>query len=100
MLQFAVQGAWGVVPVYLNEMSPDAVRGTFPGFAYQIGNLIASYNAVIQSGIAEHFGGNYAFGLALVAAVVAVLVAGLALAGPDTRGVLFAGMKPAPEPVA
>ncbi len=99
VLQFAVQGAWGVVPVYLNELSPDAVRGTFPGFAYQIGNLIASYNAVIQSGIAEHLNGNYAFGLALVAAVVAVLVAGLALAGPDTRGVLFAGMKPAPEPV-
>ncbi len=99
-LQFAVQGAWGVVPVYLNELSPDAVRGTFPGFAYQIGNLIASYNAVIQSGIAEHMNGNYAFGLALVAAVVAVLVAALALAGPDTRGALFAGMKPASEPVA
>ena len=100
VLQFAVQGAWGVVPVYLNELSPDAVRGTFPGFAYQIGNLIASYNAVIQSGIAEHMNGNYAFGLALVAAVVAVLVAALALAGPDTRGALFAGMKPASEPVA
>ena len=99
VLQFAVQGAWGVVPVYLNELSPDAVRGTFPGFAYQIGNLIASYNAVIQSGIAEHMNGNYAFGLALVAGIVAVLVAGLALVGPDTRGVLFAGMKPAPEPV-
>ena len=100
VLQFAVQGAWGVVPVYLNELSPDAVRGTFPGFAYQIGNLIASYNAVIQSGIAEHMNGNYAFGLTLVAAIVAVLVAGLALAGPDTRGALFAGMKPASEPVA
>ena len=99
VLQFAVQGAWGVVPVYLNELSPDAVRGTFPGFAYQIGNLIASYNAVIQSDIAGHYGGNYAFGLALVAAIVAVLVAGLALVGPDTRGVLFAGMKPTPEPV-
>ena len=100
VLQFAVQGAWGVVPVYLNELSPDAVRGTFPGFAYQIGNLIASYNAVIQSGIAEHMNGDYAFGLAVVAAIVAVLVAGLALAGPDTRGVLFAGMKPASEPVS
>ena len=76
------------------------MRGTFPGFAYQIGNLIASYNAVIQSGIAEHMHGNYAFGLALVAAVVAVLVAGLALAGPDPKGALFAGMKPTPEPVS
>ncbi len=96
VLQFAVQGAWGVVPVYLNELSPDAVRGTFPGFAYQIGNLIASYNAVIQSGIAEHMNGSYAFGLALVAVVVAVLVAGLALAGPDPKGAVFAGMRPEP----
>ena len=96
VLQFAVQGAWGVVPVYLNELSPDAVRGTFPGFAYQIGNLIASYNAVIQSDIAEHVNGSYAFGLALVAVVVAVLVAGLALAGPDPKGALFAGMRSEP----
>ena len=96
VLQFAVQGAWGVVPVYLNELSPDAVRGTFPGFAYQIGNLIASYNAVIQSDIAEHVNGGYAFGLALVAVVVAVLVAGLALAGPDPKGALFAGMRSEP----
>ncbi len=94
VLQFAVQGAWGVVPVYLNELSPDAVRGTFPGFAYQIGNLIASYNAVIQSDIARRMDGNYAFGLALIAAVVAVVLAGLALSGPDTRGTLFAGMQP------
>ena len=93
VLQFAVQGAWGVVPAYLNELSPDAVRGTFPGFAYQIGNLIASYNAVLQSHIAERMDGNYAFGLALIAAVVAVVLAGLALSGPDTRGTLFAGME-------
>ena len=93
-LQFAVQGAWGIVPVYLNELSPDAVRGTFPGFAYQIGNLIASYNAVFQTGLAERNHGNFAFGLAIVAGVVAVVLAGLALLGPDTRGTLFMGMKP------
>ena len=99
VLQFAVQGAWGVIPVYLNELSPDAVRGTFPGFAYQIGNLIASYNAVIQTDIAEHMNGSYAFSLALVAVIVSVLVAGLVLAGPDPKGALFAGMRSTPEPV-
>jgi SHS family lactate transporter-like MFS transporter len=93
VLQFAVQGAWGVVPVYLNELSPDAVRGTFPGFAYQIGNLIASYNAVLQSGLAEKMGGDFGFGLALIASVVSIVLAGLVLFGPDTRGVVFAGMK-------
>ena len=45
LMQFAVQGAWGVVPVHLNELSPDTARGTFPGFVYQLGNLIASVNA-------------------------------------------------------
>ncbi len=42
LMQFFVQGAWGIVPVHLNELSPDEVRGTFPGFAYQLGNLLAS----------------------------------------------------------
>src|ERR1700751_2366177 len=49
LMQFMVQGAWGVVPAHLNELSPPAVRGTFPGFAYQVGNLLASRNVVIQA---------------------------------------------------
>ena len=40
LMQFAVQGAWGVVPAHLNELSPEDMRGTFPGFAYQIGNWV------------------------------------------------------------
>jgi MFS transporter, SHS family, lactate transporter len=45
LMQVAVQGAWGVVPTHLNELSPDAVRGTFPGLMYQLGNLLAAINA-------------------------------------------------------
>ena len=64
LMQFMVQGAWGIVPVHLNELSPEAARGTFPGFTYQLGNLFASANATIQAGIAESHGGNYALALA------------------------------------
>ena len=42
LMQFAVQGAWGIIPAHLNEISPGLARGTFPGFVYQLGNLIAS----------------------------------------------------------
>ena len=91
VMQFAVQGAWGVVPAYLNELSPNEVRGTFPGFAYQIGNLIAAVNGPLQTTMAHGNGGNYSYGLALVAGIVAVALAGLALLGPEARGVVFAG---------
>ena len=53
LMQFMVQGAWGVIPAHLNELSPPAVRGTLPGFAYQLGNFLASRNAVIQAQLAE-----------------------------------------------
>lgn len=101
LIQFAVQGAWGVVPAYLNELSPDEVRGTFPGFAYQIGNLIAASNSVIQANIAVARDGDYAFGLSLVVGVVAVVLATLAFLGPEVRSVVFKGTKaPEPETVA
>ena len=67
LMQVMVQGAWGVIPVHLNELSPDNSRGTFPGFVYQLGNLIASFNATLQADIAAHYGGNYALALAVVA---------------------------------
>lgn len=98
LIQFAVQGAWGVVPVHLNELSPDEVRGTFPGFAYQLGNLIASVNATLQASIAAALpvagtvapgNGNYAIALALTAGLVAVIVAVLAILGPEARGIRF-----------
>ena len=89
LMQVAVQGAWGVVPVHLNELSPDEVRGTFPGFAYQLGNLLAAGNATIQAGFAADHGGNYALALALVAAIAAVVIAALTYFGPEQHGVKF-----------
>lgn len=50
LMQFAVQGAWGVIPAHLNELSPDGIRGTFPGFTYQLGNLLASANGTLRPG--------------------------------------------------
>ena len=72
------------------------MRGTFPGFAYQIGNLIAAVNGALQSEIGRLKGGNYAFGLALVVGTVAVLLATLSLLGPEAHGAVFAGSKPQP----
>jgi len=88
-MQMGVQGAWGIIPVHLNELSPDEIRGTFPGFTYQLGNLLAAVNAPMQAGIAQAHGGDYAFALAMVAAVVAVSVAVLAGFGPEQRGIAF-----------
>jgi sugar phosphate permease len=58
----------------LNELSPDDARGTFPGFVYQLGNLIASVDASLQAGIAARHGGNYAFALAVLAGTVAIVI--------------------------
>ncbi|HEY0790445.1 MAG TPA: MFS transporter [Chthoniobacterales bacterium] len=89
MIQFLVQGAWGVVPVHLNELSPGDVRGTFPGFTYQLGNLFASGNLYLQSVIVERSGGSFSLALASVAAVVAVALAIITFLGPEARGVSF-----------
>ena len=89
LIQVMVQGAWGIVPTYLNELSPDDVRATLPGFAYQLGNLLAASTATAQSWLAEQNGGNYALVMASWMAVVAVLLAMLAWLGPEVRGIGF-----------
>ncbi len=87
VMQFMVQGAWGVIPAHLNELSPPAVRGTFPGFAYQLGNLLASWNGVKQARLAErHFGGVFAPVLAWTLLLVATLVAVVTGSGRERRG--------------
>jgi len=87
LMQFMVQGAWGVIPAHLNELSPPAVRGTFPGLAYQLGNLLASRNSVVQSKLAEHyFGGNFAPVLAWTALLVAALVVIVTISGREAKG--------------
>jgi SHS family lactate transporter-like MFS transporter len=89
LIQVAVQGAWGIVPVHLNELSPPAVRGMFPGFAYQLGNLIASRNGPIQAGIAESHHDNYGLALALVAGITAIVLVCWTAIGPERRDVDF-----------
>jgi MFS transporter, SHS family, lactate transporter len=87
VMQFMVQGAWGVIPAHLNELSPAAVRGTFPGFAYQIGNLLSSRNVVIQAKVAErHYGGIFAPVMAWTVLIIATLVAVVTWSGHEQRG--------------
>lgn len=86
LIQFFVQGAWGVVPAHLNELSPETVRGVFPGFAYQLGNLIASYNATLQAGLAADHHGNYAMALSLVISVTSIALVAIVGFGREARG--------------
>jgi SHS family lactate transporter-like MFS transporter len=87
LMQFMVQGAWGVIPAHLNELSPAAVRGTFPGLAYQLGNLLASWNAVIQARLVEkRLAGSFPPVLAGTVLLVAVLVAMVTASGREQRG--------------
>jgi SHS family lactate transporter-like MFS transporter len=87
LMQFMVQGAWGVIPAHLNELSPAAVRGTFPGLAYQLGNLLASWNAVIQARLVEkRYAGSFPPVLAGTVLLVAVLVAMVTASGREQRG--------------
>ncbi|HET6906044.1 MAG TPA: MFS transporter [Rhodanobacteraceae bacterium] len=88
-IQIAVQGAWGVVPGYLNELSPDDVRGTLPGFAYQLGNLLVSWTAFAMTSIAHAHGGDYAIVQSVWIGIVAVLLALLTWFGPEAHGAKF-----------
>ncbi len=91
LMQFMVQGAWGVVPTYLTELVPANARAVLPGFVYQLGNLIASVNATLQSKIAEAHGNNYGLAMAIVAGTVAVLICVIVAFGRETRGVKISG---------
>jgi MFS transporter, SHS family, lactate transporter len=91
LIQFMVQGAWGVVPVHLNELSPPDFRGTFPGLAYQLGNFAAAYAAQQQAWLATNFFGtnenpNYALTMALVQCFVFLAIILLAAIGPEKHG--------------
>ena len=89
LMQISVQGAWGIIPTHLNELSPDAVRGTFPGLMYQLGNLFAAINATFQVWLATRYDDNYAIPLALVTGVVAIVIVILAAVGVEKKGVVF-----------
>jgi SHS family lactate transporter-like MFS transporter len=85
LMQFMVQGAWGVVPAYLTELSPPPLRATAPGLAYQLGGLITSWNGKAQALAAERWG-NYPAVLAVTVIVVALALAGLAMLGREAKG--------------
>ncbi|HEV3182335.1 MAG TPA: MFS transporter [Steroidobacteraceae bacterium] len=85
LMQFMVQGAWGIVPAHLNELSPPSVRAVLPGFAYQLGNLAMAKMAPLQSGLAESHGGDYAYILAWTLAVVAAALIVVTVLGPERR---------------
>jgi SHS family lactate transporter-like MFS transporter len=87
LMQVCVQGAWGIIPAHLNELSPAEIRATFPGFVYQAGNFLASANATIQSSIADVLGHNYSWPLAGTAGIVAIVIALLVGFGREAREV-------------
>jgi SHS family lactate transporter-like MFS transporter len=87
LMQISVQGAWGVIPVHLNEISPDEIRATFPGLVYQLGNLLASVNATMQASLAVSHGNNYGMAMAIVGGTVAVVIAALILFSRERRGI-------------
>jgi SHS family lactate transporter-like MFS transporter len=87
LMQVSVQGAWGVIPVHLNELSPTEIRATFPGFVYQLGNLLAAVNLNLQVAIAEAHGNDYGLAMAAVVGTVAVVIALMIAFGPEKRGI-------------
>jgi MFS transporter, SHS family, lactate transporter len=90
-MQFMVQGAWGIVPVHLNELSPPQLRSTFPGFAYQLGNLLAANTAFIEARLADRWQiapghPDYAKALAVFALIIFLCLILLAAIGREHRG--------------
>ncbi|GAA1894653.1 MFS transporter [Lapillicoccus jejuensis] len=87
LMQVMVQGAWGVIPAHLTELSPDEIRGFYPGVTYQLGNLLAAFNLAIQESLAGAHG--YPFALAATIVPVFVLMVVLTLLGRERRGIAF-----------
>ncbi len=96
LMQVAVQGAWGVIPAHLTEMSPDAIRGFYPGVTYQLGNCLAAFNLPIQQSLAKSHG--YPFALAATIIPVLIAVALLTFFGKEAKAVQF-GTKDTAGPI-
>jgi SHS family lactate transporter-like MFS transporter len=92
LMQFMVQGGWGVIPVHLNELSPNELRGFFPGFAYQLGVLFASSITYMEAVLAEHM--SYAKSLGILAALVLLLGVPVIALGPEAKGAAFGKITP------
>ena len=89
-MQFMVQGAWGVIPAHLSELAPNALRGTFIGFTYQLGNLFSFRNLPLQTGLAESSHGDYAGAMAHVIVIVLICVFVITALGREAKDVSFA----------
>lgn len=93
LLQFMVQGAWGIIPVHLNELSPSDIRGTFPGFAYQLGNVVPAFAVTLAAVFAEKLGTartpNYALAQAILTAIYFVAVIFFTAIGREAKGIEF-----------
>jgi len=87
LMQFMVQGAWGVIPAHINELSPGSVRGFFPGFAYQLGVLAASSITYIEALLGEHF--TYAAAMGILAVAMLLVGALVIAAGPEAKAISF-----------
>jgi SHS family lactate transporter-like MFS transporter len=87
LMQFMVQGAWGVIPAHLAELSPNAVRAFLPGFAYQSAGVLASSVVYIEATYAQKT--SYATAMALTAVSVFVLASIMAALGRERRGHTF-----------
>jgi SHS family lactate transporter-like MFS transporter len=96
LMQFMVQGAWGVIPAHITELSPDSVRGFLPGFAYQCGVLLAGTVAYIEAVFAEHT--TYANAMAATALTVFVIGALVVALGPERHRAHFGAEGTSPLP--
>jgi SHS family lactate transporter-like MFS transporter len=96
LMQVAVQGAWGVIPAHLTEVSPDAIRGFYPGVTYQLGNCLAAFNLPIQQSIAASHG--YPFALTVTIVPVLIAVAVLTILGKEAKGIQFGSVATATVP--
>jgi SHS family lactate transporter-like MFS transporter len=86
-MQTGVQGAWGVIPAHLNELSPDAIRSLFPGFVYQLGVLIGSPAVPFEYVLRDRLG--YPWALTAFESCVIVLLLFVFAFGPEKRGRSF-----------
>ena len=101
LMQFFIQGAWGVIPAHINELSPGQLRGFFPGFAYQLGNFVASNIVYVQAVLGEHV--SYRQSMGTIAAGAIACAALVMLFGPEAHGVSFrrgGGGSPEADPAA
>jgi len=94
-MQFMVQGAWGVIPAHITELSPDSVRGFLPGFAYQCGVAVAGLVAVLEAWFAARL--TYTWAMALTAGTVFLVCAMVAWLGPERRGITYGAAPPLPR---